>query len=76
MEVFESVRAFHLVLERLQGGELRELIARQGPLGEPHARSMARQLLEALSYLQLIGVAHRDVKLGELQPPNLQVLKS
>ena len=57
------------MLERLDGGELRELLLthphKQG-LGEVHARSMARQLLEALSYLQLVGVAHRDVKLDNL----------
>ena len=69
IEVFESVRAFHLVLERLNGGELRELLLtsphKQG-LSEFHSRSMARQLLEALAYLQLIGIAHRDVKLDNL----------
>jgi len=63
VEVFESVRAYNLVLERLLGGELKDLLSQVGAYTEYDARIVTRQLLEAIQYLELIGIAHRDVKI-------------
>ena len=48
----------------MEGCELRELIAQHGAVSELQARTMAKQLLEAIAYLQLIGVAHRCARLA------------
>ena len=57
-----------LVMDRVRGCELFELIDRQGALPEPTVRSLMAQLLSALAGLHALGIVHRDIK-----PENLMV---
>eukprot|EP00966_Prymnesium_polylepis_P323800 7379936-Prymnesium_polylepis.1 len=66
-EVVETPEYLYLVLDRVEGCELFELVE-QGPLAEPVAREIIAQLLAALNALHRCGVVHCDVK-----PENLMV---
>lgn len=52
-----------LVLDLVPGGDLQQLLQRHGCLSEPAARSIAKQLAEALRHVHRLGIIHRDVKL-------------
>ncbi len=51
-----------LVMELVDGGTLRELLAEQGPLDVPLALSIAEPVLSALAAAHRAGLVHRDVK--------------
>jgi len=52
----------YLVLERINGQSLRQVIAECGPMGNDKAKALALQMCEILSYLQSLSppVVHRD----------------
>jgi len=50
----------YLVLEHIDGGNLKELVARKGRLSEEEVRSYALQMCEILEYLHSLNVVHRD----------------
>jgi tetratricopeptide (TPR) repeat protein len=52
----------YLVLEYVQGEDLQELLAREGPLSERLVRLVGRTLAEALGAVHAAGLLHRDVK--------------
>ncbi|XP_028936830.1 testis-specific serine/threonine-protein kinase 3 isoform X2 [Ornithorhynchus anatinus] len=52
----------YLVMELAEGGDVFERVVRGGPLPEPQARALFRQLVEAIRYCHGRGVAHRDLK--------------
>ena len=56
--------SFFLSMKFVSGGNLRELLDRQGPapMPVPDARDLTLNLLEALATLHESGVVHRDVK--------------
>ncbi|XP_019192740.1 PREDICTED: phosphoenolpyruvate carboxylase kinase 2-like [Ipomoea nil] len=60
-KVYEDEDYLHLVTELCDGGDLYERVSR-GPLSEPSAASVFRQLMSAISCCHRAGVAHRDVK--------------
>jgi serine/threonine protein kinase len=61
--VCETASEVRIVMERVVGGNLlNRLIDRGEPLCPGEALLVTRQLLEVLTYLHTIGVAHRDVK--------------
>eukprot|EP00440_Ansanella_granifera_P058148 gb/GFBE01063028.1/.p1 GENE.gb/GFBE01063028.1/~~gb/GFBE01063028.1/.p1 ORF type:complete len:455 (+),score=98.92 gb/GFBE01063028.1/:1-1365(+) len=73
--VVSLVEVFHdacsdmvsLVMEYCRGGDLLEIVLQERAvigkgLGEPAARSVSRQLFQALAFLHGQGVVHRDVK--------------
>ncbi|ACY13312.1 serine/threonine-protein kinase [Haliangium ochraceum] len=52
---------FAIIMERVNGCTLQNLIGRSMPLPEPLVRFIARELLAALAYLHQRGVVHRDI---------------
>src|SRR6478609_2983974 len=56
----------HIVMELIEARTLADLVAENGPLDERIATSVAQQLLSALGSAHAAGVAHRDVKPGNV----------
>ncbi|MBB2990766.1 serine/threonine-protein kinase [Mycolicibacterium iranicum] len=52
----------YIVLERLPGQNLADVLARNGPLPTEHVRAIMRDVLSALSAAHANGVLHRDIK--------------
>ena len=61
-ETHESSKHIYLVMELCQGGDLHVLLRKGGPLGEPTARELMRQLASGMHYLWSRGLIHRDLK--------------
>uniref|UniRef100_A0A1Q3FJD3 non-specific serine/threonine protein kinase n=1 Tax=Culex tarsalis TaxID=7177 RepID=A0A1Q3FJD3_CULTA len=61
-EVIETLGKIHLISEWVQGGELYNRIAEDGPLEEYHAAVIFYQLLLAVKHLHNLGYVHRDIK--------------
>jgi eukaryotic-like serine/threonine-protein kinase len=59
----------HLVMELVEAPTLRERVDRDGPLVEPAAAAIGRDLLDVLAVAHERGIVHRDVK-----PSNIFVL--
>src|SRR5699024_9675225 len=51
-----------IILEYVEGGTLKELIQKRGPLSPKTAINIACQVLDALQYAHTRGIIHRDVK--------------
>lgn len=60
--VIRDKRQLCIAMEFLQGGELYDRICELNRYDEQTTRIIARQLLEAISYLHQNGIAHRDLK--------------
>jgi serine/threonine-protein kinase len=58
-----------LVMELVEGEDLRQRIRRDGPLPPAVAANVVAQVADALAYLHGRGVAHGDVKPGNLLVP-------
>ncbi|WP_437968552.1 serine/threonine-protein kinase [Sorangium sp. So ce260] len=56
----------YFVMERLEGGTLREELERRGPLPVAEAIEVTRQVLAGLSAAHRVGIVHRDVKLDNV----------
>jgi tRNA A-37 threonylcarbamoyl transferase component Bud32 len=52
----------YLVMELIEGEDLRQVIEREGPLPLPRTRGILRQIVLALEYAHGEGVVHRDLK--------------
>jgi serine/threonine protein kinase len=61
-ETHESSKHIYLVMELCQGGDMHVLLRKGGPLGEPTARELMRQLASGMHYLWSRGLIHRDLK--------------
>ncbi|MCL4440916.1 MAG: Stk1 family PASTA domain-containing Ser/Thr kinase [Firmicutes bacterium] len=61
----------YLVMEYVDGEDLRSIIKREGPLEPPTAVRIARQICDALDHAHENNIVHRDVK-----PHNILITKS
>jgi BR serine/threonine kinase len=68
LEVMESSTHLYIILEYVSQGELHEKLEEEGPVGAALALKFFRQMVDALEFLHLHGICHRDMK-----PENLLV---
>jgi serine/threonine protein kinase len=64
-EVFETEKSIYLVLELIQGKSLQEMLKKPSfreEYSEVKIINMFRSILDALAYLAVRGVMHRDLK--------------
>ncbi|CEM16024.1 unnamed protein product [Vitrella brassicaformis CCMP3155] len=61
-EVYEDNEYIHLVLELCEGGDLFDRMVAVHHYSERDAALIMRQILSALHYCHINGIAHRDVK--------------
>lgn len=55
-------QSLYLVMEYLEGTDLGNLLALEGPLPPPRIVDIAKQTLDALAYAHERGIIHRDLK--------------
>ncbi|KAI8947146.1 Pkinase-domain-containing protein [Xylaria longipes] len=53
---------FIIIMEYVPGGDLGKFIQEHGAIAEPHVKTIATQLVDALGYLHDNKITHRDVK--------------
>jgi len=61
-EFFETRDKLYIVQEYCAGGNLCEVIRKEGGLGETRAKNIFIQLLQAVSHLHASSIVHRDIK--------------
>lgn len=61
-DIFDSTRETYVVMEYLAGGELLDLITESDHLSERNSKQVIREVLQAIQYLHVRGIVHRDVK--------------
>jgi len=63
IEAFDTQRKTYLILELVSGGELfDEIVNKDEPYYEKDAADIIRQVLQAICYMNSVGIAHRDLK--------------
>ncbi|KPM08452.1 serine/threonine-protein kinase SIK3-like protein [Sarcoptes scabiei] len=65
-QVMHSDRHVMLVTEYCQGGELFEQLVNKGRLSENNSRFYFNQIIDAVQYLHMNGIVHRDLKAENL----------
>ncbi|KAF1950553.1 kinase-like protein [Byssothecium circinans] len=61
----------YIIMEFVRYGDLQGYLKKNGPMKEPLVRTMAQQILSALSYIHQSKIAHRDVKPDNILIANL-----
>ncbi|EDO17146.1 hypothetical protein Kpol_1072p16 [Vanderwaltozyma polyspora DSM 70294] len=59
---YEDEDSYYLLMEFVSGGDLMDFVAAHGSVGEDAGREITRQILEAVKYIHLQGISHRDLK--------------
>ncbi|MDP3115426.1 MAG: bifunctional serine/threonine-protein kinase/formylglycine-generating enzyme family protein, partial [Candidatus Cloacimonadaceae bacterium] len=59
---------YYMVMEYAEGNMLKELIAMTGPIPEPRALHIFKQIVNALAYAHSKAIIHRDIK-----PSNIMI---
>ena len=62
LEVIETKTYVYIVMERVRGGELFELLDKRKYISEFESCYITYHLLQALHYLHKCGIMHRDLK--------------
>lgn len=62
MDPFLGVESWAIITEYVAGGELFDLVKRNGPMAEDLTRKVVWQLFSAINFLHQRGVVHRDIK--------------
>ncbi|XP_059148031.1 testis-specific serine/threonine-protein kinase 1-like [Physella acuta] len=65
-EIIEFEQKVYIVMEHAGHGDLLEYIKLRGAIPEDRSRVMFRQIVDAVSYLHGIQIAHRDLKCENL----------
>eukprot|EP01059_Diplonema_ambulator_P014367 TRINITY_DN2524_c3_g1_i1.p1 TRINITY_DN2524_c3_g1~~TRINITY_DN2524_c3_g1_i1.p1 ORF type:complete len:570 (+),score=154.16 TRINITY_DN2524_c3_g1_i1:44-1753(+) len=60
-KVLQTKTEIYIVME-LADEDLFDRIVKRGPIPEPEAKELFRQLMTVLAYLHSVGVVHRDIK--------------
>lgn len=60
--VYETDNSYYLLLELFSGGNLKEMLKKEGHLNERKAAFIMRQVLKALQHLHKNKIIHRDIK--------------
>eukprot|EP00929_Paragymnodinium_shiwhaense_P037917 TRINITY_DN20111_c0_g1_i1.p1 TRINITY_DN20111_c0_g1~~TRINITY_DN20111_c0_g1_i1.p1 ORF type:complete len:619 (+),score=96.18 TRINITY_DN20111_c0_g1_i1:92-1948(+) len=63
MDVYVSANSAHLVMERMEGGELFDRVRDCEGLPETEAADASHQMLLAVNHLHSLRIVHRDIKL-------------
>ncbi len=69
LDVTDDGRPF-IVMEFVQGRDLRKVIEQEGPMPAPRALGIIRQVCAALDAAHALGITHRDIK-----PDNILLVK-
>ena len=74
-ENFENSKYLVIVMEYINGGDLRSFVRKRLRVDENTAKFIFRQIIEALEYIHSKGVIHRDIKLDNILINNANVIK-
>lgn len=58
----EATGLWYLAMEFVDGPSVGDVLKKEGKLDESRVRKIAREVLEALDYVQTNGIVHRDIK--------------
>lgn len=61
-DIFDTSTRTYVIMEYLAGGELLDMITENDHLAERSAKHVIREVLQAICYLHVKGIVHRDVK--------------
>ena len=73
-EYFQDDKYYYLITEYISGGDLYEFIAKDFTFTEHQAKSIMKQLFQAISYLHSNRVVHRDIKSSNILIENTYAL--
>lgn len=61
-DAYNETTSFAIVMQLVEGGDLFDRVVKRGRYPESDARDTMTNLLSALAYLHMRGIAHRDIK--------------
>eukprot|EP01033_Poteriospumella_lacustris_P021940 gene21940-16393_t len=64
--VLETLTGFALELELMDSNDLFDTVAAHGVMSEEATRHIVAQMVDAISFCQRLGMAHRDIKLSNI----------